>query len=142
MIPGHDERMDRSPQQHRPFSHYLLISMILLILLIATGITVVDYLQARADYERNAALLQTQTEENIVQTIRIIDAGFRLFDDSQNEKMIDGFTVFMEEYRLAGRNPAAMDLARVKKRIGGNVDLYIINESGIIEYTTDRKSVV
>ncbi len=136
MIPGHDERMDRSPQQHRPFSHYLLISMILLILLIATGITVVDYLQARADYERNAALLQTQTEENIVQTIRIIDAGFRLFDDSQNEKMIDGFTVFMEEYRLAGRNPAAMDLARVKKRIGGNVDLYIINESGIIEYTT------
>ncbi|PKG31255.1 MAG: histidine kinase, partial [Methanoregula sp.] len=106
----------RSPR--RPFSHYLLVSMIILIVVIATGITAVDYLQAKQRYEENAAALQAQTESNIVRTIEIIDAGFRLFDDSQNEKLTEGFSVFMAEYEDAGRDPARMDLERTRDRIG------------------------
>jgi PAS domain S-box-containing protein len=125
-----------SPGNQRPFSHYLLVSMILLIVLVASGITVIDYLQAKQNYERDAAFLQTQTEENIVQSIEIIDAGFQLFDDGQNEKMVEGFSLFMADYERAGGEPARMDLAATKEKIGGSVDLYIINESGVIEYTT------
>jgi len=125
-----------SPARQRPFSHYLLFSMILLIILVAMGITTIDYLQAKDNYERDAAFLQTQTERDLVQSIEIIDAGFRLFDDSQNEKLIEGFSIFQAEYERAGQNPARMDLTGVKESIGGTIDLYIINESGVIEYTT------
>ncbi|NMB78890.1 MAG: PAS domain-containing protein [Methanomicrobiales archaeon] len=126
-----------SPDRQWPFSHYLLVSMVLIILLVASGITVIDYLQAKENYDRNAAFLQEQTEKDIVQSIRIIDAGFRLFDDSQNEKMIDRFSYFMAEYERAGRNPAKMDLTRLKEeRMGEFVELYIINESNVIQYST------
>lgn len=130
--------MTTDPQSspRRPFSHYLLVSMILLIILVAAGITAIDYLQAKQQYEQNAAFLQVQTEENIIRTIGIIDAGFRLFDESQNEKLQDGFSLFMAGYEAAGNDPARMDLERLREKIGGNVDLYIINESNVIEYTT------
>jgi len=110
--------------------------MIVLIVLIATGITAIDYLQAKQQYEENAAFLQAQTEGNILRTIEIIDAGFRLFDDSQNEKLTQGFAVFMAEYDAAGRDPARMDLEQTREKIGGPVDLYIINASNVIEFTT------
>ncbi|HII98084.1 MAG TPA: PAS domain S-box protein [Methanoregula sp.] len=124
------------PDKQRPFSHYLLVSMILLVVFVAMGITVTDYLQAKQNYEQNAAFLQAQTEKNIIQSVEIIDAGFRLFDDSQNEKLMAGFSVFMIGYDQAGRDPARMDLEAIKEEIGGNVDLYIINESNVIEFTT------
>jgi PAS domain S-box-containing protein len=110
--------------------------MILLIILVAAGITAIDYLQAKQNYERDAKFLETQTEKDLVQTLSIIDSGFRLFDDSLNEKMTAAFPVFLAEYERAGRNPARMDLARTKEKIGGPIDLYIINESGVIAYST------
>jgi PAS domain S-box-containing protein len=125
-----------SPDQQRPFSHYLLFSMIFLIVLVAAGITAIDYLQVKQNYERDAAFLQTQTETDLIQALNIIDSGFQLFDDSQNERMAAGFPLFMAEYERAGRNPARMDLASVKEKIGGPIDLYIINESGVITYST------
>ncbi|PKL65453.1 MAG: hypothetical protein CVV32_03050 [Methanomicrobiales archaeon HGW-Methanomicrobiales-3] len=128
--------LPKPPDQQRPFSHYLLVAMVLLIMLVATGITVTDYLQAKQNYEQNAAFLQVQTEKNIIQSVGIIDAGFRLFDDSQNEKLMDGFSVFMAGYERAGRDPAKMDLDAIREEIGENIDLYIVNESNVIEYTT------
>jgi len=130
------EKPGKPKKRARPFSHYLLFSMILLIVLVATGITVIDYRLAQENYERDAAFLQNQTEQDIVQSIGIIDSGTKLIDDSQNEKMSAGFTGFMAEYERAGRNPAHMDLSGLKEKMGSTFDMYIINETGVIEYTT------
>jgi PAS domain S-box-containing protein len=120
----------------RPFSQYVLVSIIVMILAVALAVTVFDYLQARDNLEENAVALKNQTEQNLIQSTLMADAGFRLFDDSLNTQMKQGFSLFLQEYERSGRDPARMNLESVKERIGKNMDLYIINESGVIEYTT------
>jgi two-component system, NarL family, sensor histidine kinase BarA len=65
-----------------------------------------------------------------------VDTGLRLFDDTLNHQMREGFSPFLAEYERAGRDPAAMNLSHVKEQLGGTMDLYIICESGVVEYTT------
>ena len=65
-----------------------------------------------------------------------MDTGLKLFDNSLNLRLQRGFSLFLEEYERAGRDPSRMDLAGLKEEFGGDVDLYVINESGVVEYTT------
>ena len=50
--------------------------------------------------------------------------------------MKENFVVFLEEYNRSGMDPEKMDLEKVREQLGSNIDLYIINESGVIQYTT------
>lgn len=118
------------------FSVYLLVAMMVLILIIAAGITYFDYRQAEESYQRNAHAMQEQTEQDIAQTIRVVDSGYEVFDSSLNIQMKDGFRAFLEEYERTVRDPSQMDLAALKERLGSTMDLYIINESMMVEYTT------
>ncbi|WP_054848004.1 hypothetical protein [Methanoculleus chikugoensis] len=67
-----------------------------------------------------------------------MDAGLNLFDCTLDGQMEEAFVPVLAEYRRAGGgDPGEMDLARVKAQLGGDeVDVYIINGSGVIEYTT------
>ena len=119
-----------------PFSRYLLVSMVLITLVVATGITYVDYHQAQDNYESNARSMQQQTEQDLGESILIVDAGFKVYDEALNIRMKEAFDSFLAEYERAGRDPARMDLEKVKQDLGGVMDLYIINDSMVIEYTT------
>jgi two-component system sensor histidine kinase BarA len=125
-----------SPKKQSPFSHYLLGFTFLLILAIVVGIAIVDYNNAQITFQNDALLLQNQTESNIENSVHLIDTGLKLFDNTLNQQMQQGFVQFSQEYDQSGRNPARMDLAGLKQRLGGKMDLYIINESGVVEYTT------
>jgi PAS domain S-box-containing protein len=46
------------------------------------------------------------------------------------------FPLFLEEYERSGGNPAYMDLEPVKKEIGGEMELYVIDDSATIIATT------
>ncbi|MDI6720121.1 MAG: PAS domain S-box protein [Methanomicrobiales archaeon] len=120
----------------RPFSHYLLISLFLLIAVATAGTTCVDYTFAERNLAARTHLLEQQVENGIDQSLRIIDDGQKLFDGTLNARMLNGFGLFLEEYERAGRDPARMDLEGVKERIGGDMDLYVIDETGVIAYTT------
>jgi PAS domain S-box-containing protein len=135
-LAGPDENGGKERDPSLSFSYYLLISMVFLILLVAAGITYVDYHQAEENYQKNARAMQEQTEDDITQTIRIVDDGFRIYDDALNLQMKEGFKIFLEEYERAGRDPSRMELNGIKEDLGNIMDLYIINESFIIEYTT------
>jgi PAS domain S-box-containing protein len=121
---------------HAPFSRYLLFSMILITLIVATGITIVDYHQAKDTYESYALSMQQQTEQDLSESIRIVDTGFKVYDEALNIRMEHAFENFSAEYERAGHDPSGMDLEKVKQDLGGVMDLYIINESMMIEYTT------
>ena len=54
----------------RPFSQYLLLVVIVLIVGVVAGITAVDYINEQAAFERNSGLLQVQTEENLVEALQ------------------------------------------------------------------------
>ncbi len=120
----------------RPFSYYLLLSLFLLIAVTTAGITYVDYTFAEQNLAARTELLEQQVESGIDEDLRIIDDGQKLFDGTLNARMQSGFDLFLAEYERSGRDPARMDLEGVKERIGGDMDLYIVNESGVIEYTT------
>lgn len=118
------------------FFHYLLISMIFLILVLAIGITYFDYRQAEETYQKSARQMQDQTEQDISQTIKIVDDSYAMYDNSLNFQMQKDFSLFLQEYEEAGRDPSRMDLPGLKKVMNDTMDLYIINESVMVEFTT------
>jgi HAMP domain-containing protein len=120
----------------RSFSFYLLCSMIVLVLCIVGFLTINDYLYTKNNFDRESHLLQVQTEQNIRGSFFYKDAMSRLFDNILNEKMKAGLLTLVKEYEMAGRDPAHMNISRVKQELGSDYDVYIIDESGIIIQTT------
>ncbi|WOX56306.1 MULTISPECIES: HAMP domain-containing sensor histidine kinase [unclassified Methanoculleus] len=110
--------------------------MILIVLPVIGLTSIQDYQQVTDALIAEEGLLREQTEKGVVQSITYVDAGLKLFDDTLDRRMEEGFSPVLAEYERAGRDPAAMDLSRVKEELGGDMDVYVINDSGVIEYTT------
>jgi len=125
----------------RPFSQYLLIIVIILILGVVVGFTAIDYINEQNTFERNSGIIQVQTEDDISEALHLVDSGFKLYDNTMNRQMQEDFKVFLEEYNRSGNDPEKMDLEKVKMQFGDNIDLYIINESGVIQYSTYQPEI-
>ncbi|MCU0628426.1 MAG: PAS domain S-box protein [Methanoregulaceae archaeon] len=124
------------PENKRSFSFYLLVFIITFLTVIVVGITIGDLILVNNNFQDNAELLRNETENNLIESVATIDNGLKLFDNTLNNKMQQGFVIFHQGYREAGGDPSLMNLTELKKEVGGEMDLYIINESGVIEYTT------
>ena len=110
--------------------------MMVLVLCVVGFLTVNDYLYTKSNFDQEEHLLQVQTEQNVEQAIRAKDALWNTYDASLNEQLRQGLDLVLQEYKRAGGDPARMDLAAVKKRLGTDTDIYIIDENGVIVYTT------
>ncbi|KUG20367.1 osmosensitive k+ channel histidine kinase kdpd [hydrocarbon metagenome] len=130
------ERPDTRGYRSLSLTTCLIIAIVLITAPIIGLLSYMDYATISEELTAYNAGLQQQTEEIIIQSINTLDTGLKFYDDTLNERMRSGFGPFLEEYERAGRDPAAMDLERVKAEIGGDFDLYIINEDGVVEYTT------
>ncbi|WP_292731456.1 ATP-binding protein [Methanoculleus sp.] len=119
-----------------PFMLYLLLAILLAMAPVVCLLSLVDSMGVRQELEMNAEDFRDQTESGIALSMNLVDTGLKLFDNTLNHEMQEGFGPFIAEYERAGRDPGAMDLLRVKEQLGGRMDLYIINTSGVIEYTT------
>ncbi|MEG3056517.1 MAG: hypothetical protein RQM90_10835 [Methanoculleus sp.] len=126
---------DRGRRLHR-FSTLLMLAMILITIPVIGLISILDYHQIERGLIADENLLQEQAERSAVQAVSLVDAGLNLFDNTLDQRMEGGFVPLLAEYEQAGRDPAAMDLSRIREEIGEDMDIYIINESGIIEYTS------
>lgn len=118
------------------YYHLLLASVFILILFVSLTVVAVSYIHTEEKFTDNTQRLQAQTECNIINTIENVDKSLKLYDSTLNSDFEHFFDDFMAEYEESGRNPSAMDLDGLKKSFGRSVDLYIINEEGVIEYTT------
>jgi signal transduction histidine kinase len=127
---------DSRPPNRHSFSRYLLLCMILLVLCVVGFLTINDYLYTKAVFNNEEQLLQVQTEQNIDQAIRLKDVLWNTYDSSLNQQMQEGLDRVSAEYERSAHNPAQMNLANVKADLGENFDIYIIDESGVIVYTT------
>lgn len=132
MTPADTPQRPRS----RSFFFYLLLAMVLLTVIVVGLSTLNNFMTTRNLIDDNSAQSQGQTEQNLIATIRLVDAGFTLYDNSLNKDMNLGLDRLMQEYHDAGNDPAAMDLDAIRHDMGDQFDIYIINESGVIEYTT------
>jgi len=110
--------------------------MVVLILCIVVFLTVNDYLYTKDNYEKDLSILQLQSEQNIKEAMKLKDATWKIFDDDNNDRMKKGLEHLVREYEFSGRDPARMDLTKIQSVIGTDLDIYFINESGMIEFTT------
>jgi PAS domain S-box-containing protein len=127
---------DQPVGKTRSFSVILLLYMILLVLCVVGFMTVNDYLYTRNNFDRESHLLQVQTEQNIIEAMRLKDATWNIYDESLDDQMKKGLTSVLLEYNRSGNEPEHMDLSGVKTSLGNNYDIYLINESGVIIETT------
>jgi two-component system sensor histidine kinase ChiS len=126
----------QSSSPYVPLRYTLMGAFLLLIIPILIAMSVFDYLNAKYDLENAYELLQKQTENNILNAIRLVDSGYSVLDQFLSHDMETKFKPFIQAYEDAGRDPSKMDLEALKEQLGGKMDLYLINREGIVEYTT------
>ncbi|WP_292364088.1 HAMP domain-containing protein [Methanoculleus sp. UBA208] len=119
-----------------PFMLHLLLAILLAMIPVVCLISFVDSAVVGQELEENTLESRNLTESGIILSVNLVDTGLKLFDDTLNPEMREGFGPVLAEYERAGGDPGKMNLSRVKEELGGRMDLYIINESGVIEYTT------
>jgi signal transduction histidine kinase/HAMP domain-containing protein len=110
--------------------------MIVLVIIVVGLVAVNDYYNTKKMFERNSQHLDRQTEQDIIATVKLTDESYGLYDSSLNDQMRKGFDVVLIEYKRSGEIPAKMDLTSVKHELGDQYEIYVINESGVIEYTS------
>ena len=135
------QKPDDMQTPYVPLKYTLMGSFLLLIIPILIAMSVSDYLNAKSDLERAYRMLQQQTESNVLNAIKLVDAGYKVLERFLDEDMKDAFITFRDAYEIAGRDPSKMDLDDLKIDLGGKMDLYIINANGIVEYTTYKEDL-
>jgi len=127
---------DKPVLKTRSLSFILFLYMILLVICVVGFMTVNDYVYTKNNFDREAGLLQVQTEQNIIEAIRLKDLTWNIYDETLDDQMEKGLTSVVLEYNRSDGEPHRMDLTGVKKSLGDNYDIYLINESGVIIETT------
>ncbi len=118
-----------------PFSYLMMgILFVIIATVVLAGIWT-NYETSRSHLETDADGLRAMTESHINTSFRMIDASLKLYDNTYNEEMKDAFVFVMAEYDRTGGDPALMELEGLKNRIGG-MDIYVINDRSVIDYTT------
>ncbi|NLM29924.1 MAG: HAMP domain-containing histidine kinase [Methanomicrobiales archaeon] len=115
---------------------HLPLIMILITLPVIGAISFLDYREVEETLIAGDDLFREETEANVVRSLRLVDTGLKLFDRTLDSRMVEGFGPVFAEYERAGNDPGGMDLARIQEDLGEGMDIYIINESGVIEYST------
>jgi PAS domain S-box-containing protein len=119
-----------------PFSYYLIGSIFLILMIAVAGLIGISYLSTEKTLEENAQLVKLQTENTIISHFKSKEETLNLYDKDLNQNLEHAFPPFLAAYDQAGGDPARMDLEAIKREIGGEMDLYIINDSATIIATT------
>ena len=128
---------EKRPDRHSfPFMLYLLLAILLAMAPLICLISLVDSVGVRQELETHTREFRNQTESGVTLSILLVDTGLKLFDNTLNHEMAEGCGPVLAEYERAGRDPAEMDLLRVREELGGRMDIYVVNANGVIEYTT------
>lgn len=117
-------------------SGFLLVLLPALILLSYT-----DFTKAKSDLEDNFDFMVEQTAENITGAYDLVEVGFRILSLSLEDTMKKAFEPFIQDYYSVGGKVDQIDLAKIKKGLGDEFDLYIINDKGVIIHTTFEKDL-
>ncbi len=125
----------RLPGWRIPFKYLLMgIIFLIVIIIVLSGIWV-SYVNSCDNLRENADRLRSMTESHIDNSFRLIDSGLKLYDTAYNHDMEQAFPEIVAEYERTGGDPSRMDLEALKAAIGG-MDVYVINDRCVIEYST------
>lgn len=126
--------------------NHSLVLIISLICLISIGsLAYIQYYEAQNTLIENFNSEVEKTSVIINHSVRILFDALSLYDRQYDYEMQESLQTFNNAYELAGRDPSNINLGNVKSRIissyPGPVELYIINNAGVIEYSTDSDEI-
>lgn len=88
---------------------------------------------------------QQAAENQIAASSNLIDRGNRIYEATFNTQLENSLERFRDAYVAAGNDPAELDLSLLKTELqqytAAEVDLYIINSDGVIEYCTYKPDI-
>jgi PAS domain S-box-containing protein len=119
-----------------PFSYYLIGVIFLILMVAVAGLIGISYVATEQTLRENARSVELQTENNLAAVLTAKEEGLSALDESLNQRMEDSFSLFLDEYERAGGDPSEMNLEEVKSALGGDMELYVIDENSIIRATT------
>ncbi|MDI9633388.1 MAG: ATP-binding protein [Methanolinea sp.] len=128
--------MERTLFSKYPLSTYLVVSIFCILIVAVAGLVFISYVSMERTLSENARFVQLQTENSIDAVFKAREEAYLVLERSLDERMEAAFVPFLAEYERAGGDPARMDLARVKRDIGGDMELYVIDQNATIVATT------
>jgi serine phosphatase RsbU (regulator of sigma subunit) len=132
----------RQTSSRRPVSliWYLIGFIALIVGIVVASSLAVSYLAAEQNIREDFLILQDNTGSNAVESVWLVNKGLELIDTDLNPPLNASLIRVREAYITSGRDPGRMDLPLVRDAIApgfsGDVNLYIFNKDGIIEYST------
>jgi diguanylate cyclase (GGDEF)-like protein/PAS domain S-box-containing protein len=116
--------------------YLVMILLICIVMPIYFIFAVINYNSIRNGILNNTQLAVTQSRINIVDTIISTEKSYELVSTYYDGLMAESLQQFKAAYEASGDDVSAIDLAAIKLAFQGNLDLYIIDESGVIIGTT------
>ena len=117
----------------------IIVSFIIVFVPALAMLSIADYRKASAALKNNFDFMTAQTAENVIGAYDLVEVGYQILSLSMENKMLSAFEPFKEAYYKANGVVDKIDLATLKKELGEEFDLYIINENGVIIHTTFEK---
>jgi len=119
-----------------PLKYDLTTRILMIIIPILLALTLIDYIRTKLDMESNFLNAKEQAKTSILQAIKMAESAYTLYSSTLDSEMKKGFSIFLKAYEESGRAPEKIDLTKLKKELGGNMDLYIIDENDVVIKTT------
>lgn len=117
-----------------------MVALLVIVLSLIVSISAIGYYSAKEDITYRFSYTMDDGARSLTETVILVDKGLKLHETACEEKLKESFTPFLASYNDAAGDPGAMDLislqADITSNLGGTAELFLINETGIIEYTT------
>lgn len=91
------------PGKNSSFHKNLLICVLFIIVFVIALLSSISYIEAQNELIDKNLLLKEETEISVTQWMTLVDQGLKMYDDTLNTQMIEGFRGFIDEYERTGR---------------------------------------
>jgi signal transduction histidine kinase len=126
--------------QYPSFRSRIFIVLFMIFFVFILGISYITYSHSISQIETDFSGSRLQTEKTFVSSALLTEFGLESFDAKYDYLLHERALQFSKEYQDHQHNPSLIPLQQLKTRISsginGDIELFIINKSGVIEYTT------
>ena len=130
------EEFKKKLKRFTPIRYHLTFGILMIIIPILVALAVIDYARTKMDMMSNFLSAKEQAESAILHAVKMAESAYTLYSTSLDKNMEQSLTMFLEAFKNAGGDPGKIDLAQLKGKLGGKMDLYIIDENNIVIQTT------
>ena len=117
-----------------------MIVLLVIVLFLIVSLSALAYYSAEEDIACRFSYTMDDGARSLIETAVLVDKGLKLHESACEEQLRMSFVPFLAAYENSGGDPTVMDLLALKEELssdlGGPVELFLINEKGVVEYTT------